>query len=142
MSAPPHQDFLPSATTPLYRPPGYRLPAPPIPPAPHRRRRWAAAALAATLGVVAGSIIGAGAAAGWFTTYMFDQRPLQEGVRGILVDDYGLVDVGWVTCPPNQKVVTGRQFTCTVPIDRVQMSVKVVVTSSDGHYTVSRPEER
>lgn len=92
-------------------------------------------------GVVAivGGVIGLGAAAGWFTTRLLDQQAVQDGVQQILTDHYDM-DVSTVSCPPAPEVKVHNTFTCTVGLSSGEsVTVRVVVVSEDGTYTVGRP---
>lgn len=76
---------------------------------------------------------------GYFTTKVLDQAALQNGVRSILQNDYRLTNVAEVVCPPNQKVLPGRDFDCVVRINNAPAQVRVLIQTKDGRYTVGRP---
>lgn len=76
---------------------------------------------------------------GYFVTKVLDQTALQNGVRTVLQNDYRLPNVADVVCPPNQKVLPGRDFDCQVKINNAPAMVRVLIQSKDGRYTVGRP---
>lgn len=75
---------------------------------------------------------------GFFTTTVFDQNAVQEGVRRILTDEYGQ-NAQQVSCPTGQKVEAGARFTCQATIDGAQRDVTITVKTDAGEYEVARP---
>ncbi|MGH3796057.1 MAG: DUF4333 domain-containing protein [Pseudonocardiaceae bacterium] len=75
---------------------------------------------------------------GFFTTTVFDQNAVQEGVQRILSDEYGQ-QAQSVTCPADQEVRTGSTFTCQATIDGAQRNVTITVKTDAGEYEVARP---
>lgn len=89
--------------------------------------------------VIVGGVIGLGAAAGWFTTRLLDQQAVQDGVRQILTTHYDM-DVSTVSCPRAPEVKVNNTFTCTIGLSTGESTtVRIVVVSEDGTYTVGRP---
>lgn len=75
---------------------------------------------------------------GFFTTTVFDQNAVQDGVRRILSDEYGQ-SPQQVSCPADQEVQTGARFTCQATIDGEQRDVNITVRTDAGEYEVARP---
>ncbi|HVW43278.1 MAG TPA: DUF4333 domain-containing protein [Amycolatopsis sp.] len=71
---------------------------------------------------------------------IFDEAALEAGVRRVLVQSYGLTDVGTVHCPTGQSVQTGVSFDCEVQTGRVTRHVTLTVRGPDGTYEVSQPK--
>ncbi|MGH3992207.1 MAG: DUF4333 domain-containing protein, partial [Pseudonocardiaceae bacterium] len=61
---------------------------------------------------------------GLFTTTVFDQDAVQDGVQRILSDEYGQ-NAQSVICPTDQEVQTGSTFTCQATIDGEQRDVAI-----------------
>jgi hypothetical protein len=78
-------------------------------------------------------------APGFFVTKVFDAAAVQDGVRRILTDDYGIAAVTSVTCGEGIQVDTGATFECDATIDGAPVKVPIKVTSDDGAYEVGRP---
>lgn len=77
---------------------------------------------------------------GAFTpTPRFDQRALEDGVRGVLNDDFALTDVRAVDCPPNIEVKPGLEFECAFTSAGAQVTVPVEVLNDAGQYRVGGP---
>ena len=77
-------------------------------------------------------------APGFFNTRVLDTAAVQDGVRQVLSQDYGL-EVQSVTCPDGTAVATDATFECTAVIDGEQVAVPIRITSEDGNYEVGRP---
>jgi hypothetical protein len=75
---------------------------------------------------------------GFFTTTVFDQQAVQDGVRRILTDEYGQ-NADAVRCPLDQQVRQGTTFTCTATIDDKLRTVLITVKTDSGKYEVARP---
>lgn len=75
---------------------------------------------------------------GFFTTTVFDQNAVQEGVARILSNEYGQ-DPQAVTCPTDQEVQVGSTFTCQATIEGEQRNVTITVKTDAGEYEVGRP---
>lgn len=76
---------------------------------------------------------------GYFANKVLDQVAVQNGVRTVLQNDYRLTNVAEVLCPANQKVLPGKDFTCTARINNAPARVRVVVQDRAGRYQVGRP---
>ena len=78
---------------------------------------------------------------GAFTpTPTFDEVALEDGVRGVLQDDFGLSDVGSVSCPANLEVVAGTEFECSFRSGGQDVSIPIEVLNDAGQYRVGGPE--
>jgi hypothetical protein len=77
-------------------------------------------------------------APGFFNTRVLDTAAVQDGVRQVLSQDYGL-EVQSVTCPDGTEVATDATFQCTAVIDGEEVAVPIRITSEDGNYEVGRP---
>ncbi len=77
-------------------------------------------------------------APGFFNTRVLDTAAVQDGVRQVLSQDYGL-EVQSVTCPDGTEVATDVTFQCTAVIDGEEVAVPIRITSEDGNYEVGRP---
>jgi len=75
---------------------------------------------------------------GFFVTKVFDATALNDGVRTVLTNDYGLT-VDNVTCPEGQRVSQGATFQCDVGVAGQPQKVTITVSNNDGAYEVSRP---
>jgi hypothetical protein len=75
---------------------------------------------------------------GFFTTTVFDQHAVQDGVRRILTDEYGQ-NADAVRCPLDQQVRQGTTFTCTATIDDKLRTVLITVKTDSGEYEVAQP---
>ena len=75
---------------------------------------------------------------GFFNSRVLDAAAVQDGVRQVLTQDYGL-EVESVTCPEGTEVVTDATFECTAVVDGEQVAVPIRITSNDGNYEVGRP---
>jgi hypothetical protein len=78
-------------------------------------------------------------APGFFLQRVLDAAAVQEGVRQVLTQDYGL-QVESVTCPEGTAVVADTAFECTAVVDGEQIAVPIRITSGDGNYEVGRPD--
>jgi len=76
---------------------------------------------------------------GVFTKKVFDTAKVEQGVTGVLTNDYKL-KASNVQCPDNQAVKTGTTFSCQVTVDGAQKTVQITVKSDDGHYEVGQPQ--
>jgi Domain of unknown function (DUF4333) len=75
---------------------------------------------------------------GFFNTLVLDATAVQDGVRQVLTQDYGL-EVESVTCPEGTTVTPEVTFECTAVVDGEQVGVPIRITSTDGNYEVGRP---
>lgn len=71
---------------------------------------------------------------------IFDESALEGGVRRVLVQSYGVTDIGAVRCPSGQAVQVGISFDCTVQIGGAVRNVTLTVRGADGTYEVSAPK--
>ena len=76
---------------------------------------------------------------GFLTRKVFSNSDVQNGVTDVLKNDYKL-NVGTVTCPPDQPVKVGSTFTCKAVVDGQTKSVQITVKADDGHYEVGQPQ--
>jgi hypothetical protein len=75
---------------------------------------------------------------GFLVTRVFDPAALQQGVQGVLTNDYGLA-VDSVTCGSGIPVNVGARFECDATVAGQPTKVPVTVTSAEGAYEVGRP---
>ncbi|WP_228001268.1 DUF4333 domain-containing protein [Nocardia australiensis] len=68
-----------------------------------------------------------------------DNSAVQDGVKKVLSDSYGIQDVADVSCPSGQKVAVDATFTCSLKVSGEQKNVTVKITKDDGTYEVGRP---
>ncbi|MFE7799250.1 DUF4333 domain-containing protein [Nocardia sp. NPDC057440] len=68
-----------------------------------------------------------------------DNTAVQDGVKKVLSDSYGIQDVADVSCPSGQKVEVDATFTCSLKVSGEQKKVTVKITKDDGTYEVGRP---
>lgn len=71
---------------------------------------------------------------------VFDRAALQDGVRQVLTQSYGIAGVGEVRCPSGQAVQVGISFDCEVTVGGVPKTVTLAVQTADGTYEVSAPK--
>ena len=76
---------------------------------------------------------------GVFSKKVFDTAKVEQGVTGVLTNDYKL-KASDVKCPADQAVKAGSTFNCTVTVDGAQKNVQITVKSDDGHYEVGQPQ--
>ncbi|MEV0292018.1 DUF4333 domain-containing protein [Nocardia sp. NPDC050710] len=68
-----------------------------------------------------------------------DQTAVQDGVKKVLTDSYGIQDVADVSCPSGQEVKVDATFECTLKVSGEQKKVNVKITNENGTYEVGRP---
>lgn len=80
---------------------------------------------------------------------VFDKAALEgeDGVKKILIGSYGLQadQIVGLTCPADQEVKAGNNFTCTFQLRSGTLSAKVVdiaVVDDNGQYQVGPPRDR
>jgi hypothetical protein len=71
---------------------------------------------------------------------VFDTTALENGVRQVLTQAYGLPDVTGVRCPSGQVVQVGISFDCAVTVAGQPKTVTLTVQTPDGTYQVSVPK--
>jgi hypothetical protein len=75
---------------------------------------------------------------GFFNTQVLDAAAVQQGVQGVLTQEYGL-EVETVTCAEGVVVEAGASFECQATVDGENMTVPITITSDQGNYEVGRP---
>ncbi|WP_051022570.1 DUF4333 domain-containing protein [Nocardia pneumoniae] len=68
-----------------------------------------------------------------------DQAAVQDGVKKVLSDSYGIQDVSDVSCPSGQEVKVDATFVCDVKVSGEAKKVTIKITKDDGTYEVGRP---
>ncbi|MFC9895615.1 DUF4333 domain-containing protein [Nocardia sp. NPDC127579] len=68
-----------------------------------------------------------------------DQSAVQDGVKKVLTDSYGITDVTDVSCPSGQEVKEGATFECSLKVSGEDKKVNLKITDKDGTYEVGRP---
>ncbi|CAM4293536.1 DUF4333 domain-containing protein [Nocardia ninae] len=68
-----------------------------------------------------------------------DQAAVQDGVKKVLTDSYGIQDVSDVTCPSGQEVKVDATFDCNLKVSGEGKKVTIKITKEDGTYEVGRP---
>ncbi|MGX1762788.1 DUF4333 domain-containing protein [Streptomyces lydicus] len=68
-----------------------------------------------------------------------DQAAVQDGVKKVLSDSYGIQDVSDVSCPSGQAVKVDATFACDVNLSGEVKEVTIKITKEDGTYEVGRP---
>ncbi|WP_454196548.1 DUF4333 domain-containing protein [Nocardia sp. Marseille-Q1738] len=68
-----------------------------------------------------------------------DQAAVQDGVKKVLSDSYGIQDVSDVSCPSGQEVKVDATFVCDVKVSGEAKKVSIKITKDDGTYEVGRP---
>ncbi|MEV4124448.1 DUF4333 domain-containing protein [Nocardia sp. NPDC049707] len=93
------------------------------------------------LGVLAVAVIGAIVVLVLMLTSKdeLDQAAVQDGVKKVLSDSYGIQDVADVSCPSGQQVKVDATFACNLKVSGEQKKVTVKITKDDGTYEVGRP---
>jgi hypothetical protein len=76
---------------------------------------------------------------GWFNNKVLDTSALENGVKGILQNDYK-INVSTVTCPTDPAVKVGNVYHCTASINGQQKDIDVTIKTTDGLYEVSQPK--
>ncbi|GAB2970998.1 DUF4333 domain-containing protein [Amycolatopsis acidiphila] len=71
---------------------------------------------------------------------VFDAAALENGVRQVLTESYGIADVTGVRCPSGQTVQVGISFDCEVTVAGQPRTVTLMVQTPDGTYQVSAPK--
>lgn len=72
---------------------------------------------------------------------VFDAAAVADGVRSVLVDKYGVPEesIGEVTCPADQNVSAGVEFTCSATINGEEQTINITVLNESGEYRVEPP---
>ncbi|MGQ4598442.1 DUF4333 domain-containing protein [Nocardia sp. R6R-6] len=68
-----------------------------------------------------------------------DQAAVQDGVKKVLSDSYGIQDISDVSCPSGQEVKVDATFECSVKVSGEAKKVAIKITKDDGTYEVGRP---
>ncbi|WP_378731111.1 DUF4333 domain-containing protein [Nocardia brasiliensis] len=68
-----------------------------------------------------------------------DQSAVQDGVKKVLTDSYGIQDVSDVACPSGQEVKVDATFSCDLKVSGEAKKVTIKITKEDGTYEVGRP---
>ncbi|WP_063052808.1 DUF4333 domain-containing protein [Nocardia arthritidis] len=68
-----------------------------------------------------------------------DQAAVQDGVKKVLSDSYGIQDISDVSCPSGQEVKVDATFECSVKVSGEAKKVNIKITKDDGTYEVGRP---
>ncbi|MET9284501.1 DUF4333 domain-containing protein [Nocardia beijingensis] len=68
-----------------------------------------------------------------------DQAAVQDGVKKVLSDSYGIQDISDVSCPSGQEVKVDATFECSVKVSGEAKKVTIKITKDDGTYEVGRP---
>jgi hypothetical protein len=68
-----------------------------------------------------------------------DQSAVQDGVKKVLTDSYGIQDVSDVSCPSGQEVKVDATFDCNLKVSGEAKKVTIKITKDDGTYEVGRP---
>ncbi|SDP90640.1 protein of unknown function [Actinopolyspora xinjiangensis] len=76
---------------------------------------------------------------GWFYRTVLEADSVQQGVRQVARDSYGVDGIESVDCPEGEPVRVGHSFTCVLRVGGVGKEVRVVVRNEDGTYAVDRP---
>ncbi|RWZ59233.1 DUF4333 domain-containing protein [Labedella populi] len=105
--------------------------------APRTRRRfsWGAASLGLLAGAAVGALITL-AVTGQFVRPVFTGASVEDGVQGVLEDEFGLPDVDDVSCPEEPSAAAGAEFACAFTTGDREFSVQVRVLDSGGQYLV------
>ncbi|GAB3552541.1 hypothetical protein J2S53_001445 [Actinopolyspora lacussalsi] len=77
---------------------------------------------------------------GWFHRTVLEADSVQQGVRQIARDSYGVDGIESVTCPKGEPVRAGHSFTCEMRVGGVTKNVRVVIRDEKGTYAVGRPD--
>ncbi|SDK19249.1 protein of unknown function [Actinopolyspora mzabensis] len=77
---------------------------------------------------------------GWFYRTVLEADSVQQGVRQIARDSYGVAGIESVTCPAEEPVRAGHSFTCEMRVGGVSKKVRVVIRDAKGTYAVGRPD--
>ncbi|MGW0250655.1 DUF4333 domain-containing protein [Nocardia goodfellowii] len=115
-------------------------PGQPIPPqqTPAKKSKKGLIVILAIVGVVVIGVIVAGVLL-LTAKDKLDQSAVQDGVKKVLTDSYGISDVTEVSCPSGQEVEVDATFECTLKVSGEQKKVNVKITKDDGTYEVGRP---
>ncbi|MGY2057065.1 DUF4333 domain-containing protein [Nocardia gipuzkoensis] len=73
------------------------------------------------------------------TKDQLDQAAVQDGVKKVLSDSYGIQDISDVSCPSGQEVKVDATFECSVKVSGEAKKVSIKITKDDGTYEVGRP---
>lgn len=102
---------------------------------PKRRFSWGAASLGLLAGAAVGALITL-AVTGQFVRPVFTGASVEDGVQGVLEDEFGLPDVRDVSCPEEPSAAAGAEFACAFTTGDREFSVQVRVLDSGGQYLV------
>src|SRR5699024_2475307 len=134
--------------------PGQPMPGQPMPPGypqqPYGSQQTGSSGKSKTglwIGIIVAVVVLAAAAIllfwkpGFLNTTVFDSSQMESGVESVLTDEYGISNVGDVSCPSGKEITKGNEFTCTVQINGTDQEVPITVNDSEGNYTVGQPQE-
>ncbi|ASU79231.1 DUF4333 domain-containing protein [Actinopolyspora erythraea] len=108
-------------------------------PGRRRRRLWPWLLVLVLLpAVLVGAFLGF-VTPGWFYRTVLEADSVQQGVRQVARDSYGVDGIESVDCPEGEPVRVGHSFTCVLRVGGVGKEVRVVVRDTDGTYAVDRP---
>ncbi|MGO4613195.1 DUF4333 domain-containing protein [Nocardia sp. 2YAB30] len=68
-----------------------------------------------------------------------DQAAVQDGVKKVLSDSYGIQDISDVSCPSGEEVKVDATFQCDLKVSGEAKKVTIKITKEDGTYEVGRP---
>lgn len=95
------------------------------------------------IGLAIGAVVVVGAVATLLVLLLskdkLDQSAVQDGVKKVLTDSYGIQDVSDVSCPSGQEVKANETFSCDLKVSGEGKKVTVKITNDDGTYEVGRP---
>ncbi|GAB3574406.1 hypothetical protein GCM10027445_35200 [Amycolatopsis endophytica] len=106
---------------------------------PKKSARGLLIGLGALVVVVAAFCVTAFLAPGFLKTTVLSQSAVQDGVKQILTDNFGLPSVGAVICPADEEVAAGATFDCTTTVDGAGKTVTVTIKDDAANYEVGYP---
>ncbi|MGJ7905285.1 DUF4333 domain-containing protein [Actinopolyspora sp. H202] len=77
---------------------------------------------------------------GWFYRTVLEADSVQQGVRQIARDSYGVDGIESVICPEGEPLRAGHSFTCEMRVGGVSKNVRIVIRDEKGTYSVGRPD--
>jgi hypothetical protein len=104
-------------------------------PTTKRRFSWGAASLGLLAGAAVGVLVTL-AVTDQFVRPVFTGASVEDGVQGVLEDEFGLPDVRDVSCPEEPSAAAGAEFACAFTTGDREFSVQVRVLDSGGQYLV------
>ncbi len=96
---------------------------------------WGTAVTSILIGAAVG-VLATLVFSGQFVRPVYTGSAVEDGVQGVLEDEFGLADVRDVACPEEPSAAAGAEFACNFTTGDREFSVQIRVLDSGGQYLV------